>query len=236
MPTILITGANRGLGLEFTNQYLGAGWRVHACCRQPSSADELNKLAGDHPDLLRVHELDVADFSQIDQLAEELRGEKIDVLLNNAGVFGPKVSEGDNRQSFGTVDYNIWFDVFRTNTMAPVKMAEAFVEHVASSDLKKIVVISSVVGSIADTEAGYYAYGTSKAGVSKAFTTLALDVEGRGIGVGVFCPGWVPTQMGGPMGDVDIKDSIAGLRTRIDEIRPGRVPGFRRYNNDALNW
>ena len=236
MPTLLITGANRGLGLEFTRQYLDLGWRVHACCRQPLSADALNAFATEHPDILSIHRLDVSDFDQIDQLADQLRDEKIDVLLNNAGVFGPKVSEGDNRQSFGTIDYDIWYDVFRTNTMAPVKMAEAFIDHVASSDLKKIVVISSLIGSITDTQAGYYAYGTSKAGVSKAFATLALDVEGRGIGVGVFCPGWVPTEMGGPMGDVAIENSIAGLRERIDDIRPGRIADFRRYNNDLLSW
>ena len=178
----------------------------------------------------------MADFNQIDQLAEQLRDESIDVLLNNAGVFGPKITEDDNRQSFGTIDYDIWYDVFRTNTMAPMKMAEAFVDHVASSELKKMVAITSLIGSIADTQAGYYAYGTSKAGVSKAFATLALDMEHRGIGVGVFCPGWVPTEMGGPMGDVGIEDSIAGLRDRIDEIRPGHIPDFRRYNNDLLNW
>lgn len=236
MPTILITGANRGLGLEFTKQYLSTGWRVIACCREPSSADELNDLAAQNTDCLSIHQLDVSDFDQIDQLADQLRDEKIDVLLNNAGVFGPKVTEDDNRQCFGNMDYDIWYDIFRTNTMAPIKMAEAFIEHVASSELKKIVVITSLIGSIADTQAGYYAYGTSKAGVSKAFATLALDVEDRGVGVGVFCPGWVPTEMGGPMGDVNIEHSIAGLRDRIDEIRPGRVPDFRRYNNDLLNW
>jgi len=236
MPTILITGANRGLGLEFTKQYLDIGWRVHACCRQPDSADALNELTAQHAGHLFIHQLEVTDFRQIDQLADQLRDEKIDVLLNNAGVFGPKVTNDDNRQSFGTMDYDIWYDVFRTNTMAPLKMAEAFIDHVAASELKKIVVITSLIGSIADTQAGYYAYGTSKAGVSKAFATLALDVESRGIGVGVFCPGWVPTEMGGPMGDVDVKDSIAGLRARIDQIRPGRVPDFRRYNNDLLNW
>ena len=236
MPTILITGANRGLGLEFTKQYLAQGWRVHACCRQPSSADALNALGAQHGGLLSIHQLDVSDFNQIDQLADQLRDETIDVLLNNAGVFGPKITEDDNRQSFGTIDYDIWYDVFRTNTMAPMKMAEAFVDHVASSELKKMVAITSLIGSIADTQAGYYAYGTSKAGVSKAFATLALDMEHRGIGVGVFCPGWVPTEMGGPRGDVGIEDSIAGLRDRIDEIRPGRIPDFRRYNNDLLSW
>jgi len=236
MPTILITGTNRGLGLEFTKQYLSIGWRVIACCREPSSADALNDLAAQNADLLSIHQLDVSNFDQIDQLADQLRGEKIDVLLNNAGVFGPKVTEDDNRQSFGTMDYDIWYDIFRTNTMAPIKMAEAFIDHVVASELKKIVVITSLIGSIADTQAGYYAYGTSKAGVSKAFATLALDVEDRGVGVGVFCPGWVPTEMGGPMGDVNIENSIAGLRERIDQIRPGRVPDFRRYNNDLLNW
>ena len=236
MPTILITGTNRGLGLEFTKQYLDAEWQVLACCRQPERASDLEALADLHPNLLTIHPLDVSDFAQIDQLADQLGGEKIDVLLNNAGIFGPKISENDNRQTFGSIDYEIWLNILRTNTLAPMRMAEAFVEHVAASEIKKIVVISSDIGSIGNADGQYYAYGSSKAAVSKAYANLAVDLQDRGIGVGVFCPGWVPTEMGGPQGHVAIEDSIAGLRARIDEIRPGPIPSFRRYNNDLLKW
>ena len=237
MPTILITGANRGLGLEMVRQYAAAGCRVLACCRNPREAEKLQALCISHSDLIEMYQLDVADFANIDQLAEELRGTSIDVLLNNAGVFGPKVSEGnDLRQSFGHIDYDIWMEVLLTNTFAPVKMAEAFIEHVAASEQKKIAVISSVIGSIGAAEGQFYAYGTSKAAVSKAFANLAKDVADKGVAVGVFCPGWVPTEMGGPQGNVAIEDSIQGLRARIEALDLATPLTFRRYNNDLLPW
>ena len=237
MPTILITGTNRGLGLEMVRQYADAGWRVLACCRVPSKAEKLQALCISHGDAIEMYQLDVTDFDNIDQLADELSDTPIDVLLNNAGVFGPKVSEGnDLRQSFGSIDYDIWAGVLHTNTFAPMKMAEAFIGHVAASGQKKIAVISSVIGSIGAADGQFYAYGTSKAAVSKAFANLAKDVADKEVAVGVFCPGWVPTEMGGPQADVAIEDSIRGLRARIDELDLNTPLTFRRYNNDLLPW
>src|SRR5262249_293282 len=134
MPTVLITGANRGLGLEFTRQYAADGWQVIAATRNPAEAVELNEIAGKGSVI--VHPLDVSDFGTIDALASRLKGTAIDVLLNNAGVIGPRTFENDLGQSFGHMNYAVWADVLRVNTMAPLKMAEAFVEHVAASTQK----------------------------------------------------------------------------------------------------
>ena len=213
MPSVLITGANRGIGLEFARQYADDGWQVHACCRAPESADALKAVAEAASGRVSVHALDVADCDRIDALAAARSGTAIDVLVNNAGLFGPKLSaEGDDRQQFGKIAYDIWTDVLRVNTFAPTKMAEAFVDHVERSALKTIASITSGLGSIAETEGGYYIYRTSKAALNMAMASLARDLQPRGIAVGVFCPGWVKTDMGGPGASVEPKDSIAGLR------------------------
>ena len=236
MPTLLITGANRGLGLEFVRQYAHDNWDVIACCREPNDAEALNDIAAQSKNV-SVRGLDVSDFSQIDALADELIGTAIDVLINNAGIFGPKAhAENDWRQSFGHMDYDVWQDVLTTNLMSPLKMAEAFVAHVASSDERKIVTISSTVGSIADTETGIYAYRTSKAAVNMAMATLANELRPQGIAVSVFCPGWVKTRMGGRDALVEPEDSIAGLRSRIEAMDSEGPVRFQRYNGESIPW
>ena len=136
---VLITGANRGIGLEFCKQYANDGWNVIACCRKLADADELSKLASQNNNI-RIMPLDVSDFAQIDALALHLKGESIDVLINNAGVYA--------RGKFGDINYDEWAESFKINSMALLKMAEAFVQHVSKSELKKIAVLTSKMGSI----------------------------------------------------------------------------------------
>ncbi len=237
MATILITGTNRGLGFEFTRQYAEDGWRVLACCRKPDEAEQLHSLAAESHNDIQIFPLDVTDFSAIDDLADRLRGDAIDVLLNNAGVIGPKPNEeGANGQLFGSINYDIWQDVVRINTFAPVKMAEAFVEHVAAGDQKKIVSITSVLGSIAETYGNFYAYRTSKAALNMAMASLSKDLAARGIIVAVFCPGWVKTEMGGPQAEIMPDVSITGLRRQIAQLTLAASGTFHRYNEDALSW
>jgi NAD(P)-dependent dehydrogenase (short-subunit alcohol dehydrogenase family) len=236
MPTILITGANRGLGLEFARQYAAEGWEVHACCRRPEGADALRTL-GKTEARLRLHALDVADFPRIDALAHELKGTVLDVLLNNAGVFGPRLRAGGDRgQFFGAVDYEAWAQVLCVNTMAPLKMAEAFVEHVAASKQRKIVTLTSSMGSIAETSGGFYAYRSSKAAVNMVIASLARDLAGRGIKVASLCPGWVRTDMGGPDAPVNKEDSVRGLRRLIAGLSAGRSGTFTHYDGTAVAW
>jgi NAD(P)-dependent dehydrogenase (short-subunit alcohol dehydrogenase family) len=236
MPVALITGCNRGLGLEFARQYCAAGWQVIATCRDPGDAPELQALRTAHAGL-EIHALDVADFDAIGTLATRLAGRPIDVLLNNAGVFGPKASaERDLRQSFGSMDYGIWAEVLRVNLMAPMCMAEAFVGHVAASTQRKIVAISSIEGSMARAQGGIYAYKTSKAALNMLLHNLSFDLAARGIATATFCPGWIRTRMGGASAPLEAPPSIAGIRKVIENLTPQTSGRFWLWNGEHLPW
>ena len=233
MPTVLITGANRGLGLEFTRQYAADGWRVLACCRAPNDAPELATVRGD----LTIHDLAGGDVAAIDRLAGSLKGTAIDVLLNNAGYFGPRPKADNNpAQLFGHIDYGIWQEVIRINTFAPMKMAEAFVDHVAASAQKKIVTISSTEGSISKAQGGIYAYKTSKAAVNMVMRNLSVDLKPRGIVTASFCPGWVKTRMGGATAPLEPVESIAGVRRVIAGLTLETTGRFWLYNGETVSW
>lgn len=232
MYTTLITGANRGIGLELARQHAADGWRVHACCRQPDQADALNQLAAQYPDLVQIHPLDVTDLAQIERLANTLAQEAIDLLLNNAGVY-----PDDEFKNFGHVDYAKWMHAFQVNTMAPLKMAEAFVAQVARSKLKIIATISSMMGSIDDnTSGGSYLYRSSKAAVNMVNKSLALDLRDKGITAVVFNPGWVLTDMGGPNAVITVAQSVTGLRQVIGKLTLADSGKFLNYDGREIAW
>jgi NAD(P)-dependent dehydrogenase (short-subunit alcohol dehydrogenase family) len=149
VKTALITGANRGIGLEFCRQYAAEGWRILACSRYPEKSDALNKLAAGNPELIKVHALDVADHVEIDRLGQILADESIDLLINNAGIY-----PDSDKSGFGHTDYAEWIEAFRINTMAPLKMAETFAAQIGRGRQKTIVTITSKMGSIADNSGG----------------------------------------------------------------------------------
>lgn len=229
MPSILITGANRGLGLEFARQYVSAGYRVFATARTPQKAQELSALAAREP-ALSLHALDVADAASIGALARELSGEAIDILLNNAGVMGPK------RQSFGQIDYDGMLETFRINALGPLQMAEAFVEQVARSERKMMVAITSGMGSIDDSSGGSYAYRASKAALNMSYHNLALDLKARGIIAFVINPGWVQTDMGGARAPLPVEASIAAMRKVFDSMTLEQSGSFMNYKGGTLTW
>jgi NAD(P)-dependent dehydrogenase (short-subunit alcohol dehydrogenase family) len=236
MPTTLVTGASQGIGLEFARQYAADGWTVIACCRSPQRAEELQSLAASHQDIL-VEALDVTDPAAIAALARRHRQRSIDVLINNAGMLGPlPLREHLHRQHFGSLDYELWAEVLRTNTFGPVRMAEAFVEQVAASDQKKIVNLSSNVGSIAEGKRNAFAYTTSKAALNKAMTIVARELEARGIIVILFCPGYVKTRMNVGGATVEIPESVTGMRGLIAGLTLADSGTFRRYNGDRIAW
>ena len=203
MPTCLITGASRGIGLEFARQYAAAGWSVIATCRHPESADALAAVAGD----VQIHALDVADFARMEQLARRLDRVAIDILINNAGIFGPRVVPYD------FVDYGVWAEALRTNTMAPLKMSAVFSRHVAKSSYRLIVSLSTNMGSIAEnTSGGSYIYRSSKAALNSVMKSLSIDLRGKEIIVVVVHPGWVRTDMGGSGATLDVHDAVAAMR------------------------
>ncbi len=230
MPTVLITGANRGLGLEFCHQYASESWAVIACCRQPGLASDLNKLCHHYP--IQLETLDVADFSQIDTLAQKLADARIDVLINNAGIYADKRELG-----FGNLDYPTWTQSLITNSMAPVKMAEAFLEPIKRSDKKLIVNISSLMGSLSDNlSGGSLFYRSSKAALNAAMKNLSIDLKDQHIGVLTLHPGWVKTDMGGANALISAKESVAGMRSLIENFTSEQTGSFVRYDGKPIPW
>ncbi|MDO8940543.1 MAG: SDR family oxidoreductase [Methylicorpusculum sp.] len=231
MSTVLITGANRGLGIEFAAQFAAEGWDTIACCRNPETAAELNQLDKKFPNL-SIEALDVMSFDQIDALSARLQHRPIDVLINNAGVYGDKSGHG-----FGDLDYQMWQQTLLINTLAPVKMAEAFVSQLELGDKKLLVSITSQMGSIADnTSGGSILYRSSKAALNAAMKSVSLDLKARGFGVLVLHPGWVRTDMGGPQGLIDAKQSVTGMRNIIENFSADQSGQFIKYDGSLLPW
>jgi NAD(P)-dependent dehydrogenase (short-subunit alcohol dehydrogenase family) len=230
MPSTLITGANRGLGLEFARQYLADGWQVYAACRDLEGAVELRTLA-DESETLRLLRLDVTDSASIEAAATDLDGQAIDLLLNNAGVGGAW------DQSLGRIDYDAWAKVLDVNTTGPVRVLERFLENVASSQRKLVITLTSGMGSIADNSSGgAIAYRSSKAAVNMVMRSLAIDLAPRRITCVVVNPGWVRTDMGGPNAPLTPAESVTKLRRLIDHLRPADSGKFFNHDGRECAW
>jgi NAD(P)-dependent dehydrogenase (short-subunit alcohol dehydrogenase family) len=240
MPTVLVTGASRGLGLEFARQYAADGWRVLAGVRSPARSTELAGLAAGSAGLIEVHPLDVADHASIDALAARLAGTPIDVLLNNAGTMGKGEfgRQGLAMDRFGASDFEDWAQTFRINAFAPMKMAEAFVAHVGASEQKKIVSITSVVGSIArNTIGGLYSYRASKAALNAIMRSMSVDLGRRhGIIAAPLHPGWARTDMGGGRADISAAQSVSGCRSVIAGLTREGAGRYWAYDGSELPW
>ncbi len=227
MPTVMITGANRGLGLEFVRQYAADGWHVIAACRSPARAADLKAVKGD----VEIQALDVGDHAQVEAAARALKRKAIDVLINNAGIYGPRTS------GLSAVDYDAWAEVLRINAMAPLKVTECFVDQVARSDRRIVAIVTSKMGSMADnTSGGSYIYRSSKAAVNAVGKSLSVDLRGRGIIVVVLHPGWVRTDMGGPSALIDAEPSVAGMRSVIAGLGPADSGHFFNYDGSPIPW
>lgn len=227
MPCCFITGANRGLGLEFARQYAADGWRVIATCRNPELASSLAALGGE----VDVYPLDVSDFARVEALARKLDGVPIDVLINNAGIYGPRVVPYD------FVDYGAWTEALRINAMAPLKVSATFSRNVARSQRRMIVTISSTMGSIADnTSGGSYIYRSSKAALNAVMKSLSLDLRGKEIAVVVLNPGWVRTDMGGSSAPLDANESVRAMRDLIDRLSLRDSGRFFDYRGNEIPW
>jgi NAD(P)-dependent dehydrogenase (short-subunit alcohol dehydrogenase family) len=229
MPSILITGANRGLGLEFAKQYAGAGYRVFATAREPAQAKELAALAKANSQL-SVHALEATDPKSVAALVHELKGQALDILLNNAGVMGPK------HQSLGDMDYPGMLDTFKVNTIGPLMVAEALLENVVKSQRKVIAAITSGMGSITDTGGDSYAYRASKAALNMTFRNLAMDLKSRGVIAVVINPGWVQTDMGGKGAPTKVDESIAAMRAVFEGLKLADSGKFLDYKGGTWEW
>jgi NAD(P)-dependent dehydrogenase (short-subunit alcohol dehydrogenase family) len=230
MPNVLVTGSNRGIGLEWCRQYAGAGWRVFATCRHPQAADELQELARRHPQL-SIHCLDVTQAESLAALHGELQAESIDVLVNNAGVYVEKYAPIDRLRC------DDWIHTLEVNTLGPMRVSETLLEQVARSERRLIVSMTSHMGSIAEiTAPGDTYYRSSKAALNAAMKGLSIALNERGIGVLLLHPGWVKTRMGGWDAPLAPTESVAGMRALVEAFSLDRSGHFYRYNGTEIPW
>lgn len=209
MSTAFITGANRGIGLEHARAFVRQGWRVLACARNPSASEALAKLAGEHPEQVRLLTLDVTDHPAIDALAAELKDQRIDILINNAGSFGPQgFPDGMHYQSLEHMDYGIWRELLEVNLLSPFKIAVAFHDQLARAERPLLVNMTSDLGSVAQNTQGHsYAYRTSKSGLN--MLTKGIAQEWPDIIAIAMAPGWCRTDLGGDSAHIETADSVA---------------------------
>ncbi len=227
---MLITGANRGIGLALVTAYVTEGWNVIACCREPEKASSLSELALEHP-RLAIHELDVTDHDAISQLADKLQDTSLDLLINNAGYYGPK------GYGFGNTSASEWRKAFEINVIAPLKIAEAFYPHLKTKQTGTIVSLSSKVGSMTEnTSGGGYIYRSTKAALNSVMKSLSNDLTSEGIICVALHPGWVKTEMGGDDAQITPDESAAGLKKVIENLKPEQSGGFFNYLGDTLPW
>lgn len=232
MQTILVTGANRGLGLEFTRQYLADDYAVIAATRNPGAAHRLRQLERDAKGSLTLVEADVADTASVRRAAARVQAPAIDILINSAGVL-----YGSEGQTIGSIDYREWMQVLDVNVLGPLRVCEAFLDRVARSERRLIVTITSGMGSLSDnTSGGSIAYRTSKAAVNMAMRTAAIDLRRRGISCVVINPGWVKTDMGGPNAKLSPEESVAAMRRVISELGPDDSGKFYNYDGREYPW
>jgi len=219
MPTVLITGANRGIGLEFARQYTSDGWTVIAAVRRPDESSAQEQMG------VELLPLDAANSASVNALAGRLEGRPIDILISNAGVYPH------------ALDANEWAEAFATNCIGPTLLAQALRANVAASSQRKMVAITSRMGSIAENSSGgAIAYRSSKAALNAAWHSLALDLRRDRIAAAVLHPGWVQTDMGGPGASITPQTSVSGLRHVIAGLSPERSGGFFNYDGEELPW
>lgn len=231
MPTTLITGANRGLGLEFARQYLAEGYAVIAACRDPDKAQALQRLERDSKSGLTAVELDVADGASVRRAAERIPQTAIDILINCAGIIGA------HGQRIGSLDYEDWRQVLEVNLMGPARVCEAFLDRVAQSDRRLMITITSGMGSLADnTSGGSIPYRTSKAAVNMLMRSAAIDLKARRITSVVLNPGWVKTDMGGPNAKLSPEESVGAMRRVIAKLGPTDTGRFYNYDGREYPW
>ncbi|MCF4099869.1 SDR family oxidoreductase [Maritalea mediterranea] len=229
--TVVITGANRGIGLELVKRYLAdENWHVIAACRAPDKAVELKQMIGSSSKRLSMVALDVVDSASVLRLQQELDGATIDVLINNAGIFNDRDSQ------FGALDYDKWMESFNVNVLGPMRVAEALEKPLMRAKAPKIVTISSQMGALNRNATGSFAYRSSKAAVNKAMQTLANQLEDTKAIVTLFHPGWVQTDMGGSNAEITPSESADGLFKTIAGLTKADSGKFLKWNGDVHPW
>jgi len=230
MATVLVTGANRGIGLEFVQQLLNRNDRVIATCRDFVAAADLQNLKSENPEL-ELLQLDATSDESIDQFASSLKGVAIDIFINNAGVYGPRDAQ------FGNVTSESWAIVMQVNAIAPLLLTQVLIDNFAKGKGKKLVYITSKMGSIEDNQGGgSYVYRSSKSALNAVVKSIAVDLGREGISAAVLHPGWVQTDMGGPSALIDTQTSVSGMLSVIDNLDSENTGSFFNYDGTIIPW
>ena len=236
MPRILITGASRGLGLEYARQFMEDGWEVIATARNPEASPGLKALESSGPGQLRPITMDVTDHARVEAVARELAGESLDILLNNAGTYGPKSAfEGMHYQSLESMDYELWREMHEINVMAAFKVAVCFKPHLEAAANPLLVNMSSDMGSIANNSMGHaYAYRSTKSALN--MLTRGMAIEWKNITVISMAPGWCRTDLGGPEAPVDPVESVRMQRKLFERLESSRSGEFINRFGENVDW
>ncbi|HAD72538.1 MAG: SDR family oxidoreductase [Gammaproteobacteria bacterium] len=230
MATVLITGTNRGIGLEFVKQFLAREDTVLATCRDMGSATELRQLKNDTRKL-HIFELDVSSQKSMEDLTLQLAGHAIDIFINNAGVYGPRDS------TFGKVSANEWAKVLQVNAKAPMILTQLLIDNLRDGSDKKLLYITSKMGSIDDNKGGgSYVYRSSKAALNAVVKSISVDLRDSGFSVAVLHPGWVQTDMGGPNALIDVTTSVSKMIDVIDNLNFHNSGSFFNYDGGIIPW
>lgn len=228
MATVVVTGANRGIGLELVRQYLQRGEQVVAACRQPDSAKELHALESDN---LRITALEITSKDSIHAFCASFTPRSVSILINNAGVYGPR------GVSFGLVGRKEWMEVLEVNTIAPLMLTQKFLPSMDAEGDKKLIYMSSKMGSIEDnTSGGNYIYRSSKTALNQVVKSISIDLADQGFIATALHPGWVRTDMGGPEALVDVETSARGLIQVIDGLTEKDSGSFISYDGSPIPW
>ncbi len=231
MKNVFITGANKGLGLEFVRQYLENGRKVLATCRDLKAAFELVNLKKKYDGRLEIMDLDLFSDESINKLSEILSDTPIDLFVNNAGIMGVR------NLKLGEVSAGSWGEVFRVNTIAPVLLVQNLLENICLGQERKMIFISSRVGSIQENTGGaMYAYRSSKTALNQVVKSLSIDLFDRGVSSVALHPGWVLTDMGGPNALIDVKTSVTGMISVINSISNSDSGKFFNYDGSIIKW
>ena len=228
MNTILVTGTNKGVGLEITRLLSNRGDRVIACCRRALEATALSKLEGN----IDIQEVSVGEDESVSQLASRLKGVAIDTIINNAGTMGPEAK----RQSALDMDFNGWADAFNINSMGPVRIMQALLPNLKMTESPKVMTVSSQMGALSLDMTSAHAYCSSKAALNKFMRLASIDLKPDGIAVGLVHPGWVRTDMGGPRAHLSPEESAAGCIEVTDTLSLDNTGGFWKWNGETHDW
>ncbi|MAI53143.1 MAG: hypothetical protein CBC55_01560 [Gammaproteobacteria bacterium TMED95] len=228
MATILITGTNKGVGLELTKIYAARGDTVYAACRDPAGASALAEVPGE----VVILPLVVGDSGSVTAMAEQLAGVTIDIVINNAGMKGPEFEE----QNTYAMDFDGWAETFNVNSMGPVRVMQALMPNLKQAEAAKVVTITSQMGALSLDMPAAHAYCASKAAVNKFMRLASIDLKKDGVAVGLIHPGWVQTDMGGPRADLTPQESAEGIVAVVDQLSMDSTGGFWKWNGETHDW